>query len=328
VEHRRHVAYSVVPPASAVVVSLTLMLLVPAVGHATSDGSDRPSDAPSQQAPATPEPPPKVPPPPLFPKHRRGLYLDGLGLEVLDATPQSPPLETDDPGVPEKGVYEINLTTNADASRATKKFDLLFVDANYGLLPKILGHEIPTQLTVEVPISGAKGSSDLFTAGIGAARVGLKFNFYNSERHGIEVSFYPQVEFGLGSRSVENDLAEPGQTLIFPLLVSKELKYVTLVVNGAVNTPLHDPDRHPTGTFGVGVGVPVTRKFAAMVGLHSETRFDLAHDRLLALNLGLMRSLGHVFVLYTNVGRSLFSDDGLEHTYAGAGVKVLIKPKP
>src|SRR5207249_2270644 len=36
----------------------------------------------------------KQPPPPLFPKHRRGIYKNGLGLPLLDATPQSPPLET------------------------------------------------------------------------------------------------------------------------------------------------------------------------------------------------------------------------------------------
>ena len=252
--------------------------------------------------------------------------MNGLGLEVLDATPQSPPLDTDDPGVPEAGVYEINLSTHADFSRNTKEFDLLFVDANYGLLPTILGHELPTQLKFEVPVAGAKDSGHPFTAGLGAAKVGLKFNFYNSEHHSIEVSFYPQIEFVLGSRSVEKGLAEPGQTLNFPLLVSKELKYVTLVVNGAVNTPLHDPDRHTTGTFSVGLGLAVTRKFAAMVELHSEARFDLAHDRLLTANIGLMRAVGHTVVLYTNVGRGLFSDGGLEHTYAGVGVKLLIKP--
>jgi hypothetical protein len=45
----------------------------------------------------------KLPPPPLFTKHSRGMYRNGLGLQVIDATPQSPPLEADDPGVPDKG---------------------------------------------------------------------------------------------------------------------------------------------------------------------------------------------------------------------------------
>jgi hypothetical protein len=252
--------------------------------------------------------------------------LNGLGREVVDATPQSPPLDTDDPGVPERGVFELNLTTHADISRNARDVALLFVDANYGLLPRILGHELPTQLKCEVPVAGATDSSRPFTAGLGAARIGLKLNVYNSEHHRIEMSFYPQVSFVLGSSSVEKGLADPGQTLIFPLLVSRELKYVTVVVNGAVNTPLHDSDRHTTGTFGVGLGLAVTRKLAAMAELHSESRFDFAHDRLLTANVGLMRAVGHTVVLYVNVGHSLFSDDGLGHTYAGAGLKVLIKP--
>jgi hypothetical protein len=289
-------------------------------------GFDSQRKTPTPQAPARREPPAKPPPAPLFPKHRRGLYLNGLGLEALDATPQSPPLETDDPGVPEKGVYEINLTMRADLSRDTKEFDLFLVDANYGLLPKILGHELPTQLKLELPVAGAKDSGQPFTAGIGAAKVGLKFNFYNNEPHGIELSVYPQIKFVPGSRPVEKGLAEPGQTLIFPLLVSKEFKYAALVVNGAVNKPLHDSDRHTTGTFNVALGVPVTRKFAAMVELHSESRFDAAQDRLLAVNVGLMRSVGSSIVLYTNVGHSLISDAGVAHTYAGGGVKLLIKP--
>src|SRR5579863_4655024 len=70
----------------------------------------------AQQAPATQQPAPTTPVP-LFPRHRRGLYKNGLGLWVLDATPQSPPLDTDDPSVPDKGAYEINLTTDTDASR-------------------------------------------------------------------------------------------------------------------------------------------------------------------------------------------------------------------
>jgi hypothetical protein len=304
-------------------VVLTLLLLVPAVADAAQAVVDQ-NGAPTEQAPAKPEPIPKIPPPPLFPRHRRGLYLNGQGLEVLDATPQSPPLDTDDPGVPEKGEYEVNLTTHADLSRDAKHFDLLFVDANYGLLPKVMGRELPAQLKFEVPVAGATDSDHAFTAGFGAAKVGMKFNFHNSEHHALAMSFYPQLEFVVGLEPVEKGLAEPGQTLIFPLLVSKIFKYMTLVANVALNKPLHDVDRRTTGTFGIGGGFAVTRKFAAMAELHSESQFDLAHDRLMTVNIGLMRAVGHTVVLYTNGGHSLFADDGQEHTYVGVGLKMLI----
>jgi hypothetical protein len=302
------------------------MLLVPEAARAACAGFEGQSVAQTPQAPAKPEPPVKVPAPPVFPKHRRGLYLNGDGLWVLDATPQSPPLIVDDPGVPDNGVYEINLTTDVDSSRGATKLDLLFVDANYGVLPKILGHELPTQLKFEMPVSAATDNGQPFVAGLGQAAVGVKFDFYHTEHHSMEMALYPQIAFAIGTSPAAKGLADAGETLILPLIVSKELKYVTVVVNGTVNKPVHDSERHLTGVFGGGVGLAVTRTLALMAELHSETRFDLAHDRLLLTNVGLMRAVGHSFVLYGNVGRSLFSDDGLAHTYAGVGVKVLIKP--
>lgn len=262
----------------------------------------------------------------MFPRHRRGLYKNGLGLWVLDATPQSPPLDTDDPSVPDKGAYEINLTTDSDASKLAKKFDLLSFDANYGMLPRILGHDLPTQLKLEVPISAARNGDAPYSTGLGQGQFGLKFNFYENERVGIAMSFYPQIEFACGPGAVDHGLADRGQTLVMPLLVSKELRYLMLVVNAALNAPLHDPSRFTTATLSAGVGLPVTRKLAVMVEVHSDSSVDLAHDRVLTLNVGLMRAVGQATVLYANVGHTLFSDDGLAHTYAGAGVKVMIKP--
>ena len=170
---------------------------------------------------------------------------------MIDATPQSPPLEIDDPGVPDKGEYEINLTTQADFSKQLRTFDFLFVDANYGILPKIFGHELPTQVKFEFPLAGAKEHGDPFKVGIGAAQFGLKFNFYNNEHKGVSVSFYPQIEFAVpGTDAVEKDLVNAGQTLILPLLVQKEFKYLTFVANGAVNQPIHDPHPRHHGHFG------------------------------------------------------------------------------
>src|SRR5438045_2694219 len=71
---------------------------------------------PKSQAPVTAQTdkPPKNPAPPLFPRRRRGQYKNGLGVEVMDFTPQSPPLGTDDPSVPDKHIFELNLSTFVD----------------------------------------------------------------------------------------------------------------------------------------------------------------------------------------------------------------------
>src|SRR6266571_797860 len=80
--------------------------------------------------------------------------------------------------------------------------------------------------------------------------------------------------------SVRKGLAEPGQTVILPLLVLKEFKYVTFVANGAVNKPVNDPERETTGTFGVGIGRALRRTYAAMIEVRSESTFDFQRDGL------------------------------------------------
>jgi hypothetical protein len=300
---------------------LSLILAFP--GDVASQGT-RAGDQPDQGQVGSPDQPVKEPPPPLFPKHRRGLYKSGLGPPGLDASPQSPPLEIDDPGVPDKGEYEINLTTQADLSKSADQLDLFLVDANYGLLYKVLGHSLPTQLKVEFPIAGARAGGQPFTVGVGAFTVGLKLNFYNNERSGLFLAFYPQVEFAAAvTGAVGKGLADPGQAVIVPLLVQKELSQVTLVVNGAVRQPIHDPARTTTLDLKVGVGRAVTRHLVLMTDARLESAFDLGRDRLIALNVGVMRSVGDKLVVYGKLGRSLLSDDGTVHTFVGCGLKVL-----
>jgi hypothetical protein len=261
---------------------------------------------------------------PLFPKHRRGIYTNRDSIEVIDATPQSPPLETDDPGVPDKGEYEINFFTSADLSKNARSINLLFVDANYGIVPRLIGHELPTQVKFEFPIAARKEPGNAFTLGIGAAIFGLKFNFYNDEQRGVRVSVYPQFEFATKG-GIRKDLAYPGQTVTVPLLVSKEVKYVTLVANGAIETPIHDPEREVTGEFGLGFGRAFTRKDAVMTEIRYESTFDFQRDRLAFLNVGLIHGVRNVPV-YARLGFSLFSDDGMTHSYIAVGLKAVIQP--
>jgi hypothetical protein len=244
---------------------------------------------------------------------------------MVDATPQSPPLETDDPSVPDKGDWEINLTTDADLSKDAQRLDLLLADANYGILPKIAGHELPTQVKFEFPLAAARTNGEPFTFGTGAARLGLKFNFYINEQTGVSVSVYPQVEFAAaGTSGVEKGLAAPGQTLILPLLVSKQFHFLTFVANGAVEKSVHDPERDITGTFSVAFGRAITRKLAAMVEVRGESAFEADGERLMFLNVGLIRGIRNV-VVYAKLGHSLASNDDVSHTYVGVGMKLLIQ---
>jgi hypothetical protein len=287
-------------------------------GAASADGDDQ---NPQTQPPSTAAPSPH-PPPPLFLKHRRGLYKDAQGYEAVDATPQSPPLETDDPNVPDKGEWEINLITVAGLSKEAKRVDLLLVDANYGVLPKIAGHELPTQVKFEFPVSAARAGGDPFRFGVGAAKFGLKVNFYTDEQKGLSMSVYPQIEFALPGGAVEKGMAEPGQRLILPLCVSKEFHYFTFVANGGVEKPFHDPEGAVAGTFGVGFGRAITRRLAAMIEVHGESAFTPEADHQVFLNVGVIRAIGNV-VVYANWGHSIITSDGVSYNQLGFGTKLV-----
>jgi len=68
--------------AKLLVLSLVLVV-IPALAQAqeSSEGQDQQS----QQQQSTNEQTVKPPPSPLFPKHRRGMYKNALGLPVIDA---------------------------------------------------------------------------------------------------------------------------------------------------------------------------------------------------------------------------------------------------
>ena len=305
---------------------LSLFVVIPRYVGAQESGAEQGQQSEQQTASGKSV---KKPPPPLYSKHHRGMYKNASGLQVIDATPQSPPLEADDPGVPDQGEYEINLSSDADFSKQLRTFDFVLVDANYGILPKILGHEVPTQVKLEFPLAGAKEPGDPFKVGIGATQFGLKFNFYNNEHNGVSVAFYPQIEFAVpGTAAAQKQLADAGQTLILPLLVQQEFKYLTFVANGSVNEPIHDPQRDTTGTLRFGFGRAITRYTAAMAEIRFESTFDFQRDRLVVVNFGLMHRLRDDIILFTNVGRSIFSDAPIgQHTYAGVGLKFLIETK-
>ncbi|HEV3217794.1 MAG TPA: hypothetical protein VGZ27_18825 [Vicinamibacterales bacterium] len=281
------------------------------------------AQTPQGQQPPPAEKPAKEPPPPLFPKHGRGFYKNN-DIEVIDATPQSPPLEIDDPSVPDKGQYEINLSTDGDLSKDEHRFDILFLDANFGILPRILGREVPAQLKVEFPYSGIKANGEPYAFGIGGATLGLKFNFYNNEHTGVSMSVYPQLELSLPA-SADKGLADRGQTLLLPLLVSRQLSHVTMVVNGGLEQPFHDPNRKTTLTAGVGLGRALMRKFSVMSEIHGESAVDFKSHRDLVWNVGVMYGVRNVPV-YARIGRSLFSDDGRAHTLILFGIKLISQP--
>ena len=306
--------------------ALVVALVIVFEARAVLAAAQAPSNA-DQAENARPPQPSKRRPPPLFPRHGRGLYRNASGKEVIDATPQSPPLVTDDPAVPDDGQYEINLLARVDYTRIEQRLDLLTVDANYGMRPRISGARLPIQLKMEVPLSAVRATDMPFTVGAGIAVAGVKVNFYDDERRGLSFSFYPQLEFPTpGGRGVKKGLVDPGKTVVLPLLVGREFHTFTCVFNAALETPLQAPARHTTAELGAAIGRALTRKDAAMIEIRTDSSLDFQRDRLVFVNGGIIHGVRRI-IAYASVGHSIGSSDGTGHAYAGFGIKLQIDTK-
>jgi hypothetical protein len=303
-----------VPRGVRIRLSLAFLLAFGAGVHAQD------SPAPETATPQASGPrQPKPPPPPLFPKHRRGIYRNNQDLEFVDATPQSPPLDIDDPGVPDKGEFEINLTTGVELETHENHFNVLHADVNYGIEPTLFGHHVPTQLKFECPLSvlNERGSPAVY--GVGQAAVGVKLNFYNDERRGMSLALYPQWEFA-PARSIDRELAEPGRAFILPLLFQKDFKAITMVANAGIEKPFAGFTQKSIVKAALGAGRALTRKLGVMGDVSFETPSDMQTDRLSLINVGIIYGVRHVPV-YASVGHSIMSDDG-PHTFFLVGIKL------
>jgi hypothetical protein len=245
-------------------------------------------------------------------------------VEVIDATPQSPPLETDDPSVPDKGEYEINLLTEADLTENARSVNVVTVDANYGIVLKGWGHEVPTQVKFDFPVVARREGGNPYQIGLGTSEFGLKFNFYNDEQRGLRVSVYPQIEFSTGG-SVDKGIAEPGQTLELPLLIAHESKYVTMVGNAGLSKVFHGDGRETTTELGFGIGRAFFPKLAVMGEIRTASTTDFKRDRLISANAGFIYGVRKT-IWYARVGHSVFSDDG-GHAFVAFGMKVILDPR-
>src|SRR3954468_16366516 len=109
-----------------------------------------------------------------------------------ESTPQSPPLNVDDPATPGCNKWEVNFVLDGDLAHSGNAYELPLLDVNYGVGDNI-------QLKYEVPYSMANADGTNQSA-VGESKVGIKYMFMENEAAKLELAVYPQVSF-VGSNS-------------------------------------------------------------------------------------------------------------------------------
>jgi hypothetical protein len=127
-----------------------------------------------------------------------------------------PPLLTDDPGTPGNHNWEINLGYTVDRRSTGNSYETPIVDINYGWGDRV-------QLKYEMPYVYADVGGGPLLSGPGNSKFGVKIRFFQSEKLGLDIGTYPQVETANTSNSVRRGLADHGPLFLLPVEITKKL---------------------------------------------------------------------------------------------------------
>jgi hypothetical protein len=121
---------------------------------------------------------------------------------------------SDGTGTPGNGKWEVNIAYKGKIRPETTMTDFPAIDVNYGL-----GENI--QLKVEssyVFISDNQNNPN----GIGNAKIGVKWRFYESTSDTLSISTYPQYSFAPNKTNANLGLADKEDAFFLPIEISKE----------------------------------------------------------------------------------------------------------
>lgn len=238
----------------------------------------------------------------------------------LDTSPQSPPLNIDDPATPGCNKWEINFTVNADVTQTEKNWQLPLLDINYGIGDNL-------QLKYEIPLekNQTEGSTE---SKVGNSKVGLKYLFFEDEESHLDIGFYPQVEFVKADGNNSDSKSSTVTTL--PLLISKKLSETPngdiMLATNIGYSKSSDKNIADMASLATGVGMPLFSKVSIMAELSTEqamTNREDIREQIIIANFGAMTSITKNIFLYGSLGKSLYASDEKDHTYFLTGIRVL-----
>jgi hypothetical protein len=242
---------------------------------------------------------------------------ESVSEDLPEVTPQSPPLDVDDPATPGCNQWEINVLTNGDFTRGERHLELPLLDINYGIGDNL-------QLKYEVPMEKTQ-TGEVSSTEVGRSKVGVKYMFYENEETDTEIGFYPQVEIATPQEDVG------GNVVSLPLLLATKLGAIkTGEVMMTTNLGYNISSRADTENsvfVATGLGVPVLRNLSLMGEVSAEEALtkntEDVREELVKVNVGMVATVSKHFFLFGSLGESIISSDHLNHTYALAGVRIL-----
>lgn len=137
------------------------------------------------------------------------------------ATPAlaGPPYLTDDPVPTDTGHWEIYVFTGGEAQRSNVD-DESGLDLNYGPVPGV-------QLTATLPLAFSHDPQKGWRSGTGDVELGVKYRFFNDEKHGISAAIFPRSIL-----PTSNIASGEKARFLLPIWVGKDFKDGTSLFGG------------------------------------------------------------------------------------------------
>ena len=97
-----------------------------------------------------------------------------------------PPMITDDPGTPDRGGWEINVSFDSEIHGGERELEAPLLDINYGFNNR-------TQLKIESPYLLAKNEGERYNGRQGDVSLGVKYRFFDEDKYFLSFSMYPAI---------------------------------------------------------------------------------------------------------------------------------------
>jgi hypothetical protein len=223
-----------------------------------------------------------------------------------------PPLLTDDPETPGNRNWEINLGATVETQRTAVDAELPIADFNYGW-----GNRVQLKLEILVLVRFTHGT---IQSEAGDGKFGVKWRFLDQDKHGVNVSTYPQMSFNVPG---PQRLVDSGMQLLLPLEISRSFGRFSADAEFGFNW-------QQTGgnelIFGLAFGYEATKRLELLGELHSVPTVSFNANESV-FQLGGRHRLSQHYVLLFAAGRGIPGSSGNEPGFiAYAGLQILLGP--
>lgn len=224
---------------------------------------------------------------------------------------------TDDPGTPGAGAWELNVAYKQQRTSEERLRSVPYFDINYGL-----GEQIQLKYETRWLLSEAADGGGT-QSGLDNSLFGVKWRFLDQDRHGVDMSIYPQLELENFTGSVSRGIAEPGPNLLLPIEIARDFGKVKLVGELGYQY-LHAQDNE--WVVGVLGAVQASEKLELMVEVRN-TSDKLLNGGDVIGNVGFRQVLSPTLKFVASIGTGLNNHADATTFITYVGVQVFIGKK-